>query len=222
MSDESDPQPIEDEREELRAESVLLDRAIGGWRGLIDSGLPTMVFVVAYLASGSNLGLALTLALVAGALVAAWRMIRREPLQQIAAGFIGLAVSAFFSWKTGKAENVFLPGLLTNVVYGTAFLVSLLVRWPLLGVVIGYLTGDGTAWRSDQTLRRRYAAASWIWVGVFFGRLAVQLPFYFAGWVGVLGVLKVVMGWPLFFLGAYLTYRLLAPVWEERRRANLD
>lgn len=203
--------------EDLRAESVLLERAIGGWRGLIDSGLPTAVFVTAFIVTGQQLWPSVIAALIAGALITGWRLIRREPLQQVAAGFAGVAISAGFSAWTGRAEDFFLPGLITNIAYGTAFLVSILVRWPLLGVVLGYLTGDGTAWRRDARLRRTYAAASWIWVLLFFGRIAVQVPLYLSGAVAALGVVKIVMGWPLFLAAAYFTYRLLAPVWRAKR-----
>lgn len=203
--------------QDLRAETVLLERAIGGWRGLIDSGVPTGVFVVAYIVTGQALWPSVIAAVAAGGAITIWRLIRREPLQQIAAGFAGVAISAAFSAWTGRAQDFFLPGFITNIAYGMAFLVSILVRWPLLGVVIGYLTGDGTAWRRDAALRRTYAAASWIWVLLFFGRLAVQVPLYLTGAVAALGVVKIVMGWPLFLAAAYFTYRLLAPVWRAKR-----
>ncbi len=67
---------------------------------------------------------------------------------------------------------------------------------------------------------RTYAAASWVWVGVFFGRLIVQVPLYLAAAVEVLGVARIVMGWPLFLGAAYVTYRVLAPVYRERRESN--
>lgn len=207
-------------REDVKAETLLLERAIGGWRGIIDSGVPTVVFVVAYLVTGSNLSWSVGAALAAGMVIVAWRLIRREPLGQVLAGFAGVAISAWFAKYTGSAENYFIPGFLQNLGYGLAFLVSILVGWPLLGVAMGYLTGDGTSWRKDRQLRRVYAAASWIWVGLFFGRLAVQLPFYFAGAIGVLGVLKVVMGIPLYIGAAYFTYRILRPVYVERRAAR--
>ncbi len=203
--------------DDVRAESVLLERAIGGWRGIIDSGAPTAVFVTAYIITGQRLGPSVIAAVIAGALIALWRIVRREPLQQIAAGFVGVAISAGFSAWTGRAQDFFIPGLLTNLAYGTAFLASILVRWPLLGVVLGYLTGDGTAWRRDPALRRTYAAASWIWVILFFGRIVVQTPIYLAGAVTALGIVKIVMGWPLFLAAAYVTYRLLGPVWAAKR-----
>jgi hypothetical protein len=214
--------PDDDEAEfetpqDVKAETLLLERAIGGWRGIIDSGLPTAVFVIAYVATFSNLRTSIIAALVAGALVAVWRLIRRESLGQIAAGFVGLAISAWFAAKTENAGNIYLPGMLTNLGYGTAFFVSIIVRWPLLGIAMGYLTGEGTSWRHDPELRRIYAAASWIWVALFYGRLIVQTPMYLAGWVEVQGVVKIVMGYPLFLAAAYLTYRVLAPVLQRKR-----
>ena len=101
--------------------------------------------------------------------------------------------------------------------YGTAFLVSILVRWPLIGVAMGFLTGDGTSWRQDPDLRRVYAAASWIWVGLFYSRLIVQTPMYLAGWVEVQGIVKIIMGYPLFLAAAYFTYRVLQPVFRRKR-----
>lgn len=209
----------EDASVELRAEAILLERAIGGWRGLIDSGLPTAVFVIVYAFSGQALVPSIVAAMVAGLVIGVVRLVRKEPLQQVAAGFAGLAIAAFVSWRTGRAQDFFLPGFLTNLGYGLAFLISILVRWPLLGVVMGFLTGAGSSWRSDTTLRRTYTAASWIWVGVFFGRLAIQLPLYFAGAITLLGIAKVILGTPLFIAAAYLSYRLLGPAY---RRAKGD
>lgn len=204
---------------EVRAETALLEKAIGGWRGIIDSGLPTLVFVVAYLVTSSNLSIAVFTALGAGLVVVAYRLIRRQPLRQVLSGFVGVAISAAFAKFTGRAENYFIPGFLQNLAYGSAFLISILVRWPLLGVAMGFLSGQRTGWRKDARLRHVYSAASWIWVALFFGRLIVQVPLYLANDIAVLGVLKVIMGIPLYIAAAWFTYRLLAPVWREQRQA---
>lgn len=214
---ETDAPDDHETAEDVRQEALLLEKALGGWRGVIDSGLPTVVFITAYLVTGNDLGVSLICAIAAGVIVVVWRLVRRQPLQQVLAGFIGLLIAAWFSSRTGRAEDVFLPGLLLNIAYGAAFLISILVRWPLLGIAMGYLTGEGTSWRRDVELRRVYAAASWIWVGVFTLRIAVQVPLYLAGAVAPLGVVKIVLGWPLYLAGAYVTYRLLAPVYRARR-----
>ncbi|MGA0090807.1 MAG: DUF3159 domain-containing protein [Candidatus Nanopelagicales bacterium] len=206
--------------EDVREERVLLDRALGGRRGIIDSGAPTVVFVIVYLATGNDLGIAIWSALGAGAAIALWRLVRRESLQQIMAGLIGVGISAFVASRTQTGEGYFIPGLLQNIGYGLAFLISILVGWPLIGVIIGFLTGQGVRWRADPELRRIYAAASWIWVGLFALRVAVQGPLYLAGWVGALGFAKVIMGVPLFIAAGYFTYLVLRPVFERRRAAG--
>ncbi|MFA7324828.1 MAG: DUF3159 domain-containing protein [Candidatus Nanopelagicales bacterium] len=214
-------EPIEHETaEDIRAESILLERAIGGWRGIIDSGLPTLVFVVAYVVTSQNLGQSLVAAVASGILIAGWRLVRRESLAQIGAGFAGLLISAGFAKYTGKAGDFYLPGLLTNLAYGSVFLISIVVRWPLIGVFLGFFTSQGTAWRGIPIQRRALAAASWIWVAVFFGRLVVQVPLYLADAVTALGIVKVVMGWPLFLAAAYFTYRVLEPTYRAMRAAS--
>lgn len=228
MDQPTAPGPDDDDRvehetvDDLRAETLLLERAIGGWRGIIDSGLPTIVFVTAYVVTGQHLGQSLTAAVISGILIAVWRAVRRESLTQIGAGFAGLLVSAAFAKYTGNAGDFYLPGLLTNLAYGTVFLVSILVRWPLLGVVLGFLTGQGTAWRSHPLQRRALAAASWIWVALFLGRLLVQVPLYLADAVTALGIVKVVMGWPLFLAAAWFTYRILEPTYRAMRASAVD
>ena len=115
----------------------------------LDAGLPLALFTVVYTAAGRELTIALWAAIGAGVVLAAVRLVRREPLQNVIAGFVGLALAVFVSARTGRAEDVFLPGLLINVGYGLAYLVSILVRWPLLGVFVGLVTGQGSSWRQD-------------------------------------------------------------------------
>jgi hypothetical protein len=201
----------------------LLDQAIGGWRGLIDSGVPTAVFVVAYIVTGQQLRPSLVAAVASGVLIAVLRLLRREPLQQVLAGFAGVAISAFVAERTGDAANYFLTGILINIAYGGAYLVSILVRWPLMGLIVGYFRGDAKGWRADRRQYLAYLTASWIWVAMFALRLLVQVPLYLAGAVGLLGAARLLMGWPMFLLAAYLTYRVLHPVLTQadaRSRAS--
>ena len=218
-SAEHEPLIEPETREDIEEERVLLSRALGGWRGIIDSGVPTALFVVAYLVTGSQLGISLWIAIGGALAIAAWRLVRREDLRQIAAGLVGVGISAFVASRTQTGEGYFIPGLLQNAAYGIAFLISILIGWPLIGVIVGFLTGRGVRWRADLELRRAYAAASWIWVGLFSLRIAVQWPMYLAGWVTALGVAKVLMGVPLFIAAAYFTYLVLKPTFAARRAA---
>ena len=78
------------------------------------------------------------------------------------------------------------------------YLVSALVGWPLIGLAVGFLMGEGTAWRADKRKRRVFFWLSIAWASLFALRLIVQVPLYFAGDVTALGTLKLIMGLPLF------------------------
>jgi len=184
-------------------------QAIGGRHGILDSGLPGLAFVVAYTVSGQQLNAAIWTAVAIGAVLFGIRVVRRETIQFALAGFIGVAMAAFIAKQTGRAEDFFLPGLFLNLGYAAAYAISIAVRWPLLGVIVGPLNNEGMEWRNDPKRLKLYSRASWIWVGVFVVRLAVQLPLYFAGELVALGVAKTAMGFPVFALAAWLSYLIL-------------
>lgn len=186
-----------------------LHDALGGPLGIAESAAPAVVFVIAYSIAGQEPTTSAIIAAVVGGLFALARIARRETVQFALAGIAGLALAAFVVSRTGRAEDFFLPGLLLNAAYAFGYLVSILVRWPLIGLILETATGRGTDWRKDPARMRTYSQASWIWVGLFSVRLAVQLPLYFAGAVAALGVARVAMGVPLFALGVYLSWLLI-------------
>jgi Protein of unknown function (DUF3159) len=198
----------EDER--FRARTAL------GPGAFLDAALPLALFTVVYTALGRNLTLSLWVAVAAGAVLALIRLLRRDPLQNVLAGFLGVGIAAFLAARTGRPEDVFLPGLLINVGYGLAFLVSILVRWPLLGVFVGLVSGQGMSWRDDPNLLRAYARASAVWAGMFALRLAVQVPLYLAGeeQLGWLAGARLAMSWPLFLLVAYVSWLIVRPAYR--------
>jgi len=201
-------------------ERFSIAEAIGGGRGLLDAGLPGIVFVTVYTITRS-LTAAVWGAIAAGALLTAVRLARRETVQHALAGFVGVAIAAFIAQRTGRAENFFLPGLFINAGYALAYLVSILVRWPLLGLFVGAMYGQGTAWRRDPAQLRAFTLASWVWVAMFCLRIAVQWPLYLAGALVPLGVARLAMGWPLFLLAVWISWLLLRPV-SPRKTARVD
>jgi hypothetical protein len=190
-------------------EDGALADAIGGWRGVIDSAAPSAVFLLAFAVTGQQLTPSVWAAIVSGALIAGWRLLRRQPLQQVLTGFVGVAFCAWLASRTGKAEDFYLPGLLWNVLYASVLAISALVRHPLVGYLVGALTGDLTGWRSQPVLRRTYTAVTWIFVGMFLLRLVVQAPLYLAGWVEALGAARLAMGVPLYAATVLLAVRMV-------------
>ena len=188
----------------------LLD-AVGGRLGIAESALPAAAFVVTYTVSGQDTRAAVIAAVALGVIFAVARIVRGQTVQFALAGLGGLALSAYVVSRTGKAEDFFLPGLLANAAYALAYLISILVRWPLLGVILSALRGGDMSWREDPKAVRIYSRASWIWVALFSLRLAVQLPLYLAGALTALGVARIAMGIPLFAIGIWLSWLILRP-----------
>ncbi|WP_460773772.1 DUF3159 domain-containing protein [Microbacterium sp. GXF7504] len=179
-------------------------RAMGGWRGIAESVLPSLVFVVVFTVTldpgtgQGNLWLSLGLSVGLAAVFTLVRLISRTPATAAFGGLIAAAAAAALALWTGRGQDNFLLGFVTNGVYGTAFLVSVLIGRPLIGLAVGWLMNDGVAWRRDRRRRRVFSWLSLAWAALFALRLAVQLPLYLAGAVALLGTFKIVMGLPLF------------------------
>ena len=200
MAEHADEKPI-----------VPLDirEAIGGPLGMAETSAPAVAFIAAYTISGSDTNTAAGVAVGLALLLAVARLVRRESPRYALSGLVGVGFAAFVATRSGKAENFFLPGLLANAAYASAFLISLAVRWPLVGIIVAKLDGEEGTWREDPLRMRAFVLASWMWAALFSLRLLVQLPLYLAGAVVALGVAKTAMGLPLFGLGLWLTWLLV-------------
>ena len=185
--------------------------AFGGKRGLIDSGLPALIFLVVFNLRDS-LRDAIYSALALSIILTIWRLIRRDTLQHAISGIVGVLICAWFARNSGKAEDFYLPGLITNVVYGSVYLVANLAGFPILGLMLGPILGENLAWRNDPARKRAYTNASWLWVGLFLSRLVVQYPLYRAGNVDLLGIARLAMGYPLFLAVAWGSWLIIRTV----------
>jgi len=222
--DPADLDPPDLDPPDDRPATPALVEALGGKRGLIDSGLPAVVFVfvnsVVAALSDRDTGLraALIAAVVSGLAVVVLRVLRKEPLQQAVSGFLGLGLAVFFAARSGEARGFFLPGIFINVAYGSAFLLSALIGRPLVGAIYAAVDGTVTRWREDARLRRVFAYASIGWALVFGSRAAVQGTLYVMDRPGLLAAARLLMGWPLTIAAVALT---LALVKRARARAEV-
>lgn len=176
--------------------------ALGGKKGLIDSGLPSIVFLVAFNVN-HDLKIAIWAALSLSILLGIIRLAKKDTIQHSISGILGVLICAYFANRSGNASDFYIPKLLTNLGYGSAYLIANLVGWPLLGIVLGPLLGENFEWRHNPERKKMYIRASWIWVAMFFTRIAVQYPIYRSGNVNLLGTVNLAMGYPLFFAAAY-------------------
>ncbi|MEZ0089581.1 DUF3159 domain-containing protein [Streptacidiphilus sp. EB129] len=201
-----------------------LKKAFGGVRGMVDTTVPGLVFIVAYNLS-HQVATASWCALGLSALLAVVRLLRRETLQHAFSGVFGVAIGAFIAMKSGKAENFYLPGLLWNVALCAAYAVSALVRWPAIGVMLGPITGEMFTWRTQNPGRMRaYTKATWLWAGLMAVKPVLLFPLYFSHNVNLLGWLKVALGIPPLLLAIYVTWLILAkappPIKAEEEQAD--
>jgi hypothetical protein len=206
-----DDPPAETETETETGPGAPFDLAdaIGGPVGMVETSLPGAAFIVAYAISGSATDLAAIVAVALAVALAIGRLARRQSPRHALSGLVGVGVAAFIAVRSGRAENFYVLGLLLNAGYAAAFVISIIVRRPLVGLIVSQLDREGPGWREDPTRLRAFTRASWLWAGLFSLRLVVELPLYFAGAVLALGVARTALGLPLFALGLWLTWLLV-------------
>lgn len=180
---------------------------MGGPMGMLDSGLPVVVFVIVNVIAGLTAGI--IAALSAGVLIAIVRLVRHKPATQAIGGLFAVGVAAYIAHRMGSARGYFLLGIWTYLLYGGVLALSVVARWPLIGLLWEGMNGRGTAWRSNRPLRYRYDAATLVWVGVFAVRYIVQQWLYGADKVGWLAAARLIMGYPLFILAILATVAIV-------------
>ena len=183
--------------------------SLGGWLGIIQSSIPAALFVLVFaLTKETVAAVVVSLGVSTGFVVL--QIITRKPLTQAIAGALGIALSAYLTLRDGgHPADYFVQGFITNIAYGSALAVSVLVRWPLIGFLVGLLKGEPLGWRTDKKLLRRADLATMLFVALFSLRLLVQLPLYFANQIEGLGIARVAMGVPLYALCIWLSWLLL-------------
>ncbi|MBR5950814.1 MAG: DUF3159 domain-containing protein [Actinomycetaceae bacterium] len=216
------------------AEDFDIMRAMGGIRGIAETIIPPLLFIVLYLVTDTvRIPAISSLAIALGAI--AVRFIQKIDIVPALSGFLFVAISAVWALKSGQASNYFLLGIITNSIYLAVLLFSLIIKWPLMGLIIGFLRGDVTGWKQGEfsqspeqvVTRRKYAHITWLWVGLFTVRLLVQIPLFLTDAIAPLAAARIVMGPFLFAFVAWLTWIIVralppVPVSEETKNADED
>jgi hypothetical protein len=180
---------------------------------MLEAAVPTVLFTVVFLLL-HDLRSALVVSVAAAGVLLVVRLVQRTSPQFVLNAFFGIGLGALFAWRAARgggdasdqALAYFLPGLLYNTGYAVLMVLSIVTRWPLVGFIVGSVTGDPTAWRSDPQVVKLCSRLTWLLAAPCVLRLLVQGPFYVAGRNGAmdpdtaiafLGGSKLVMGWPL-------------------------
>jgi hypothetical protein len=190
-----------------------ISKALGGRRGMIEAAVPTLLFTVTWL-TARELRLALIVSVAAALVLLGVRLVQRSTVQFVVNALFGIGIGWLFvrlAASRGGSEDeqalaYFLPGILYNTGYAAVLAFTCLIGWPLVGFMVGSVTGDPTAWHEDKQIVRLCAILTWLLALPCFLRVVVQGPLWLAGnsgamdadtAVAILGVLKIGMGWPL-------------------------
>jgi hypothetical protein len=198
------------------AEEFSFSEAMGGPRGMVESVLPGLTFVVVYVVRPELL-LPLLASLGLAVVLAAVRLISRSSVMGAVSGLGGVALGVVWALLSGKPEGFFAPGLWVNAAYLVGCVVSIAVRWPLVALVCALATGRLETFRQDPLYVRRGAWATWAVAGLFAARLAAQVPLYLAGNVPVLGTVKLAMGVPCFVAALWVAWLIMRPALQHEQ-----
>jgi hypothetical protein len=193
----------------LSLDGKSLLEGMGGKLGITETILPSVLFGTSFALTGEAI-IAVSLAGGTSALFILYRLITRKSASSALVGAIAVGFAAWLALREGgEAVDYFVPGFITNAVYGTVLLVSILIRWPIIGVLVEILRGNATSWRKDRKKLTVYSLVTAMWVGFFSLRLAVQVPLYLAGSAELLATARVAMGPPLYALVILVTWLIL-------------
>lgn len=190
-----------------------LAKALGGRRGMIEAAVPTLLFTLTWLTT-KEMRLALTVSVASAVLLLIVRIVQRSTVQFVVNALFGIGIGWLFvtmaARRGGSADEqalaYFLPGILYNAGYAVALVISIVLTWPLVGFMVGSVTGDPTAWHRDKQVVRLCSRLTWLLALPCALRVVVQAPIYLAARggsleadkaVALLGVLKIALGWPL-------------------------
>jgi hypothetical protein len=190
-----------------------LSQALGGRRGMVEAAVPTIVFTVLWLTT-RELQLALAVSVGAALVLLVVRLWQRSSVQFVVNALVGIGVGWFFVQRSaasgGSADDqalaYFLPGILYNSAYTVVLAFTVLIGWPLVGFMVGSVTGDPTAWHADKQVVRLCSLLTWMLVLPCVVRVVLQGPVWLAGTSGsldadtavaALGIMKIALGWPL-------------------------
>jgi len=164
---------------------------------------------IAFVATNAfvGIGAAAVVAVVVGALVAAWRIRKGQQVVYALGGIAAIAFAAFLALRSGRAESYFLPGIVGAVLAGAAATISVVVGKPLAAYSSWFLRRWPMEWYFRDDVRPAYTVVTVVWAGYFFARGAIQLLLFNRGQPELLAVAKLSTSWPLIVpivIGTYL------------------
>jgi hypothetical protein len=196
--------------------------SVGGFQGLIESTLPGFLYVLTF-AIWRNLTISIGTVVVAVLALTIRHFVKKRPVTQLIGSVVGIGLAIYLTLRPGgQAGDFYLKDFWTNGIYGSVLLLSVLIRLPIIGVMVGLFTNQGLTWRKDRRKLMFFDLVTLLWVGLFATRLAVELPLYFMGNIVMLGFVKLVLGLPFYLTMIWVSWLLLRKVISPPRDGILD
>jgi hypothetical protein len=191
----------------LDGKSVL--DGMGGKLGIAETIIPSVLFGTSFALTGQAI-ISVGLAGGTSALFILYRLVTRRSASSALVGAIAVGLAAWLALRDGgQAVDYFVPGFITNAVYAVVLTISVLVRWPIIGVLVEILRGNSSSWRKDRKKLTVYSLVTGMWIGFFSLRLAIQVPLYLAENAALLATARVAMGPPLYALVILVSWLIL-------------
>jgi len=197
-----------DDEEPFPSMSEQIAEQLGGVRGLVESSLPVLTFVLLNVLLGDAvLGLDKQTALywaIAGSVISAvgigvFRLIRKQPVRHAVNGLFGIAIGAFLAWRTGEAKDFYLPGILLTFGQAAVLLLSVVVRKPIIGYAWGIMANKGHQdWFGNARLFRTFQWLTLVWVVSLSLRAGIQYYLWALGEANALGIVRILISWPIY------------------------
>ncbi|CAB4691593.1 unannotated protein [freshwater metagenome] len=196
--------------------------SVGGFQGLIESTLPGFLYVLTF-AIWRSLTISISTVVAAVLLLTIRHFVKKRPFSQLVGSLIGIALAIYLTLRPGgQAGDFYLKDFWTNGIYGSVLLLSVVIRLPIIGVMVGLFTNQGLTWRKNRRKVRFFDLVTLLWVGLFATRLAVELPLYFVGDIVTLGFVKLVLGLPFYLTMIWVSWLLLRKVITPAQDGILD
>lgn len=211
--------------EPMPSMSEQMAEQLGGWRGMVESSIPVIVFVVANILTKSvfdlapRAGLRWAIGISAGCalIIAGLRLLQKKSIRHAMNGLFGIGIGAAMAWRSGKASDVFLPGIIYGYGYAAVLLGSTLFRRPLVGWIWSMLVNKGRSdWRAHPKLMTTFQRLTLLWGVVWLIKVSIQYAFYLADMTTALGIARLLLGYPPYAL------LLVVTVWWVRRVTKDD
>lgn len=203
-------------------ETISMIDTIGGMRGVVESMLPGVLFVLVFVIS-RNVELTVLISGIVALLQVVVRLLQRQTVTGALSGFLAVAICLVWAWKSNDARNYYMLGFITNIVYALLLCVSLVARIPGVGVVVEFIRSMPTeryrawlnGWKSDRALYTAYTRVTVLWIVLFVLRLVVQVPLYMAGSVVWLGTTRLIMGLPFWAAALWVSALIISSPLHE-------